>query len=56
MSRRVVVSGIGLVSSVGIGTSATWEALCAGQSGIAPITYFDAAEFRAKLEQLATEG
>jgi 3-oxoacyl-[acyl-carrier-protein] synthase II len=42
MSRRVVVTGIGLVSPVGIGTADTWKAICAGQSGIAPITLFDA--------------
>jgi len=39
------VTGIGLVSSVGIGTEATWESLLAGQSGIGPITRFDAAAF-----------
>lgn len=49
MSRRVVVTGIGLVSSVGIGTQATWEALCAGTSGIAPITHFETADFRSKI-------
>jgi 3-oxoacyl-[acyl-carrier-protein] synthase II len=42
MSRRVVVTGIGLVSPVGLGTADTWKAICAGQSGIGPITLFDA--------------
>src|SRR5918999_783736 len=42
MSKRVVVTGIGLVSPVGIGAADTWKAICAGQSGIAPITLFDA--------------
>jgi 3-oxoacyl-[acyl-carrier-protein] synthase II len=39
------VTGVGLVSPVGMGTQANWEALCAGTSGIAPITRFDAAAF-----------
>jgi 3-oxoacyl-[acyl-carrier-protein] synthase II len=38
----VVVTGVGLLSSVGIGTQATWEALLAGRSGIATISHFDA--------------
>jgi 3-oxoacyl-[acyl-carrier-protein] synthase II len=37
------------VSSVGIGTEATWQALRAGQSGIAPITHFDASAFAARI-------
>jgi len=48
-TRRVVVTGIGLVSSLGIGTEPNWAALCAGQSGIAPITKFDAAQFATRI-------
>jgi 3-oxoacyl-[acyl-carrier-protein] synthase II len=40
--RRVVVTGVGVLSPVGIGTEATWEGLKAGRSGAAPITLFDA--------------
>jgi 3-oxoacyl-[acyl-carrier-protein] synthase II len=49
VNRRVVVTGVGLLSSVGIGTDANWTALCAGRSGIAPITHFDATLFAARI-------
>jgi len=42
--HRVVVTGVGLVSPLGIGTEATWAALVAGRSGAAPITLFDASQ------------
>ncbi len=49
MTRRVVVTGVGLLSSVGIGTQANWEALLAGRSGIGPITHFDASAFAVRI-------
>jgi len=47
--RRVVVTGIGLLTSVGIGTEETWAAIQAGQNGIGPITQFDASQFSARI-------
>jgi 3-oxoacyl-[acyl-carrier-protein] synthase II len=47
--RRVVVTGVGLVSPVGIGTEETWQALLKGHSGIGPITLFDAEGFSCRL-------
>src|SRR5882672_1376760 len=47
--RRVVVTGIGLVSSLGIGTDANWEAIRAGKSGVGTITKFDATQFATRI-------
>ena len=44
-ARRAVVTGLGIVSPVGIGAEATWDALVAGRSGIDTITLFDASGF-----------
>ena len=49
MRRRVVVTGVGLVSPLGVGTAQNWEALLAGKSGIGPITRFDAAEYPSRI-------
>src|SRR5690242_13210488 len=48
-TRRVVVTGIGLVSSLGIGTDANWKALKAGCSGVNTITKFDASQFATRI-------
>src|SRR5512140_3897134 len=47
--RRVVVTGLGLVSPVGIGVEESWSALVAGKSGIGPITLFDASTFPTRI-------
>ncbi len=49
MSRRVVVTGVGLLSPVAIGTQENWDGLLAGRSGVAPITRFDATGFAARI-------
>ncbi|MBI3809684.1 MAG: beta-ketoacyl-ACP synthase II [Nitrospirae bacterium] len=41
MKRRVVVTGLGLITPLGIGVEKTWSALCAGKSGVRRITKFD---------------
>ena len=43
--RRVVVTGLGIISPVGIGIPAAWSNIVAGKSGIGPITHFDASTF-----------
>ncbi len=48
-NRRVVVTGIGLVSSLGLGTEANWRALTAGTSGVGTITKFDASHFATRI-------
>ncbi|HLB01719.1 MAG TPA: beta-ketoacyl-ACP synthase II [Nitrospiria bacterium] len=45
MKRRVAVTGVGLVTPLGIGVEKTWQALCAGQSGVGRITRFDVTDF-----------
>ena len=49
MTRRVVVTGVGMVSPLGTGVQNNWEAACAGRSGIGPITKFDAADFPSQI-------
>jgi len=45
----VAVTGVGLLTPLGIGTEASWEAIRAGRSGIGPITQFDAAAFSCRI-------
>jgi 3-oxoacyl-[acyl-carrier-protein] synthase II len=49
MTRRVVVTGVGLLCCVGEGTDAVWKALKGGACGIGPITQFNAADYTARI-------
>ncbi len=49
MKRRVVITGIGLVTPLGVGTRETWQGLLAGKSGVGPITRFDPSLFPTKI-------
>jgi 3-oxoacyl-[acyl-carrier-protein] synthase II len=47
--RRVVITGMGAVSCLGVGVKSLWDGVLAGRSGIGPITLFDATEFRCRI-------
>ncbi len=49
MARRVVVTGMGMVTPVGIGVEESWRSVCEGRSGIGPVTKFDASSFPSQI-------
>ena len=49
MKRRVVITGVGAVTPLGIGVEKSWQALCQGKSGIGVVTRFDASNFRTRI-------
>ena len=48
-SRRVVVTGLGLVSPVGNSVPAAWESICNGRSGVGPVTEFDVSQLATRI-------
>ena len=50
MKHRVVVTGVGAISAVGENSEQTWQAMLSGTSGIAPITLFDASNFKVQIQ------
>ncbi len=49
MVNRVVITGLGVLSPVGVDADTFWNSLCAGKSGVGPITKFDVSEFEAQI-------
>ncbi len=49
MNKRVVITGLGLVTPVGVGVEQTWESLCAGKSGVGEITRFNTSGYQTKI-------
>ncbi len=49
MTRRVVVTGLGMVTPLGTGVEKNWESVCSGTSGIGPITKFDTTGFASQI-------
>ncbi|HBE77356.1 MAG TPA: beta-ketoacyl-[acyl-carrier-protein] synthase II, partial [Firmicutes bacterium] len=49
MSRRVVITGIGLVTPIGLTAAENWDSLMSGRSGVSLITRFDTTKFSTKI-------
>ena len=49
MNRRVVITGIGLITPLGIGTENSWNAICEGKSGVSNITRFDPSRLKTQI-------
>ena len=51
MKRRVVVTGLGAVTSLSCKVEDLWKRICAGESGVGPITLFDTTDFKVTLRR-----
>ncbi|MCE5258947.1 MAG: beta-ketoacyl-ACP synthase II [Chloroflexi bacterium] len=49
MARRVVATGLGVISPVGLDTASTWESICAGRSGVGPISRFETSDYSTRI-------
>ncbi len=49
IKRRVVITGVGAVTPLGVGVEKSWQSLCQGKSGVGVITGFDASDFRTRI-------
>ena len=50
MKRRVVITGVGVVSPIGIGKEAFWDSLKNGRSGVGALTFFDTTDYPCKID------
>ena len=55
MKRRVVITGLGMVTPLGTGVEKNWESLCAGKSVIGPVTKFDASDYKSRIAAEVTD-
>lgn len=52
--KRIVITGMGMISPLGLNVTETWQALLAGQSGVKPISHFDASNYRSQIAATVT--